>query len=365
MEVTRAGELILLELIARRRPSDVASVKSSTQKGLKLLEGKPSGAAKELIKTYLRSLSSGYPIVAAVPQDLVVSNRVLLRYERTIIPTSRSVGWEGKLRLGIGVRPSQVTVPVDLAMTAGSYHLRINGPAEKYVVEQILRCAKCRQRLDDPLPSGPSSCDHAPGESKNSHFHLRGKFGQSFTHLYIRGFADQAHRLSRYEILVRFNETPPGSRATAAITALASVIFIWVIGHVSSNHEAMSNSDLPAILLALPAIAASWVGLSANGEALVGSSLHGRLSLIFSGVLSIASVVIYLLQNAALQAADESKLKRSHLELADVSSPWWTILLVLAFLGLIYASWHLLARVRNYLTLIGKSDPLAEHHSVV
>jgi len=143
------------------------------------------------------------------------------------------------------------------------------------------------------------------------------------------------------------------------------VIFIWVIGHLSSNHETISNSDLPAILLALPAIAASWVGLSSNAEALVGSSLHARLSLIFSSILSIASVVIYLLQNAGLKAINESRIKRTHFTLAGINTPWWAILVTLAFLGLIYASWHLLARVRNYLTLISKSDPLAEHHWVV
>jgi hypothetical protein len=362
---TRAAELIMLELIARRRPSDAKSAEASIKKGLKLLEGKASRDAKDLIRAYLRSLSAGYPIVAVVPQDLVVSNRVLLRYELTVIPASRTAGWEGKLRLGIGVRPSQVTIPVDLAMTSGSYHLRINGPSEKYVVEQILRCAKCRQRLDDPQTHPVPPCDHAPGESERTHFHLRGRFGQSFTHLYMRGFADPGHRSSRYELLVRFNETPPGSRAAAAITALAAVIFIWVIGHLSSNHETVSNSDLPAILLALPAISASWIGLSANGEALVGSSLHARLSLILSGVLSVTSVIVYLLQNTAASASAKHVSPRSHMALAGVSDPWWITLLVLAFLGLIYAAWHLLARVRNYMALIGRSDPLTERHSMV
>ena len=362
---TRAAELIFLELIARRKPSDARTVKSSIKKGLKLLEGKVGSDAKDLISAYLRSLSAGYPIVAVVPQDLVVSNRVLLRYELTVIPASRSAGWEGKLRLGIGVRPSQVTVPVDLAMTSGSYHLRVNGPPEKYVVEQILRCANCRQRLDDPQASQIASCNHASGESKKTHFHLRGRFGQSFTHLYMRGFAEPGHRSSRYEILVRFNETPPGSRASAAVTALAALTFIWVIGHLSSNHEAISNSDLPAILLALPAVAASWVGLSSSGEALVGSSLHARLSLILTGLLSVTSVVIYLLQNAAADGSDKPAPARSHMTLAGVSDPRWITLLILAFLGFIYISWHLLARVRNYMGLIGRSDPLTTPHSMV
>jgi hypothetical protein len=362
---TRAAELILLELIARRRPSDAKSAKSSIKKGLKLLEGKLSGGARDLIRAYLRSLSAGYPIVAVIPQDLVVSNRVLLRYELTVIPASRSAGWEGKLRLGIGVRPSQVTVPVDLAMTAGSYHLRVNGPPEKYVVEQILRCANCRQRLDDPQTRHIAQCAHAPGESKKTHFHLRGRFGQSFTHLYMRGFADSGHRTSRYEILVRFNETPPGSRASAAVTALAGLIFIWVIGHLASRNEAVSNSDLPAILLALPAIAASWVGLSSSGDALVGSSLHARLSLILSGVLSVASVVVYLLQNTAASASDKGLTPPSHMTLAGVTDPRWITLLVLAFFGLIYISWHLLARIRNYMGLISRADPLTAHHSMV
>jgi hypothetical protein len=363
---TRAGELILLELIARRRPTDQDSVKSSIEKGLNLLEGSPNKEIIDIIRSYLVSLSAGYPIVASVPRDLVVSNRVLLRYGQTVTPASSSKGWEGKLRLGIGVRPSQISVPVDLAQTAGSYHLRINGPSEKYVAEQILRCTKCRVRLDDPPPPSAPKCDHAPGESEQTHFHLRERFGQNFTHLYMRGFADPGHRSSRYEMLVRFNETPPGSRASAAITALAALIFVWLIGHLSSNGEGISNSDIPAILLAVPAVAASWVGLASSGESLVGNSLHARLSLILTGALSVTSVVIYLLQDAAATVADQYVTVRSHLMLAGVSDdPRWTALLVVAFLGFVYIAWHLIARVRNYLRLIGRPDPLTAPHSML
>jgi hypothetical protein len=365
---TRTAELILLELVARRRPSSAKSVKSRIREGLKLLEGKVSDQATEVISAYLKSLSAGYPIVAVVPQELVISNRVLLRYEQTVIPTSQSAGWEGKLRLGLGVQPSQVMVPADLAKTAGSYHLRINGPPEKYVVEQILRCSKCYLPLGtEPQASETIVCKHAPGhgESEDSHFHLRRRFGQSFTHLYMRGFSSQQHQSSKYELLVRFNETPPGSRASAAITALAALIFIWLIGHLVSNDEVISNSDLPAILLALPAIAASWFGLASNNEALVGSSLHARLSLIFSGVLSVTSVVVYLLQSAAISSSSNTPVPRTHFTLAGIGDFQWGSLLVLAFLGLIYASWHLLARVRNYMTLISRSDTATESHSVV
>jgi hypothetical protein len=365
---TRSAELVLLELIARRQPSKIKSVKATLKKTFKLLEGNVSGQARELISTYLISLSAGYPIVAVVPQDLVVANRVLLRYERTVIPTSRTAGWEGKLRQGLGVRPSQVTVPVDLALTAGSYHLRINGPTEKYVVEQILRCTRCRLRLStNPVALGAAACKHTAlhDKSEDSHFHLRGRFGQSFTHLYMRGFANQRGKGNRYEILVRFNETPPGSRASAAVTSLAALTFIWVIGHLLSNHETVSNSDLPALLLALPAIAASWFGLASNNEALVGSSLHARLSLIFTGILSIASVVVYLFQSAAMTDSEDFAHSRFHLTLAGVNDIPWDVLLILAFLGLLYISWHLLARVRNYMGLISKSDPLTDNHSVL
>jgi hypothetical protein len=368
---TRTAELVLLEPIARRGRSTVESIDSNIKKGMELLEGNPTAQAKEFIGAYLRSLSTGYPIVAAVPQDLIVSNRVLLRYERTVIPPSRSVRFQGKLRLGLGVRPSQITIPVDLAMTAGSYHLRINGPTEKYVVEQILRCVKCRRRLarGTVLEHGVE-CKAATGGDgsappEDSHFHLRGRFGQSFTHLYMRGYAGLAHKSRRYELLVRFNETPPGSRASATVTALAAVTFIWLIGYLSSNGEIIDNSDLPAILLALPAIAASWFGLSSNGGALVGSSLHARLSLIITGVLSIGSVVVYLLQSGAMKPDSKVIKHEYHLTLAGVTNTPWVILLALAFLGLVYISWHMLARVRNYMSLIERYDPLTADYTIV
>jgi len=295
-------------------------------------------------------------------------NRVLLRYELTVMPSSQSIGLSGKFRIGAGVRPSQVTIPVDLAMTAGSYHLRINGPSEKYVVEQILRCAECLQRLPRHRQNGETTgCIHVRRQRGlgDSHFHLRGRFGQSFTHLYMRGFASRAYRGARFELLVRFNETPPGSRAAATVTALTAVIFIWVIGHLTSHHEIVSNSDLPAILLALPAVAASWFGLASGSAALVGSSLNARLSFIFSGILSVASVVVYLLQSPDMEDARQLPMRVGHMTVAGVSNPVWTVLLGAAFLSLVYISWHLLARIRNYMSLVRRSDPLTQNHTVV
>jgi hypothetical protein len=366
---TLSAELIMLELIARRGPSDIKAVKATIKHALKLLERKASRDAKELITTYLVSLSVSYPIVAVVPKNLVVLNRVLLRYEQTIIPSSQTAGLSGKFRIGIGVRPSQVTIPVDLAMTAASYHLRINGPPEKYVAEQILRCTDCRTRLRRPASNNEQdSCLHARGNGDpgDSHFHLRGRFGQSFAHLYMRGYASQAYKGLRLEILVRFNETPPGSRAAAAATAVTAAIFIWVIGHLTSHSDVISNSDLPAILLALPAVAASWFGLAAGSEALVGSSLHARLSFIFSGVLSVASVVIYLLQDASSKATVSRVLTTpGRVEFAGITNPEWIGLLTAAFLSLAYITWHLLAHIRSYMQLIRRSDPLTQTHSVV
>lgn len=368
---TRTAELIFLELIARRAPSTPESVKSSIEKGLKLIEGNDNEDTKDFIEAYLKSLSAGYPIVAAVPHDLIVSNRVLLQYERTVIPTSRSIGTEGKFRLGLGIQPSQITVPVDLAMTAGSYHLQINGPPEKYIARQILKCANCNQRLQRNGQNKDVKCTHPSNhdDPEDTHFHLRGRFGQSFTHLYMRGYAQQTSESRRYEMLVRFNETPPGSRASAAVTALAALTFIWLIGRLYSNHETVTNSDLPAILLALPAIAASWFGLASGSEALVGSSLHARLSLIMSGLLSIGSVMVYLLQNAAIASASASSTHSAHrwpleFTIAGVHNLPWDVLLLLSSVNFLYSMWHFAARIRDYLRLLRKTDPLTENHSV-
>jgi hypothetical protein len=51
--------------------------------------------------------------------------------------------------------------------------------------------------------------------------------------------------------------------------------------------------------------------------------------------------------------------------LAGVRDPRWITLMALAFLGFIYIAWHLLARIRNYMGLISRVDPLTAHHSVV
>jgi hypothetical protein len=359
---TRAAELIMLELIARRRPSLAKSAKSSMKKALKLLEGNPSSGAKKVIRAYVRSLSAGYPIVVTVPTGLVVSNHITIRYERTDIPTIKSVTWEDRLRLGIGLRPSQLTVPIDLASTSDSYHLRVNGPPGMYVAEQLVRCGQCHLRLDDLPVSATTQSKHTPGNSPDPHFSLRRRLGQDFTDLYMRGYANSEHQHNRYELLVRYNETPPGSIALATIIAFGALALIWIIGYLASNNAEITNSDLPAIFLTLPALAASFVGPSSSGKTLIGSSVHARLSLIFSGFLSVASVVIYLLRNAASGAPANPIALRTHMTLAGVRAPLWIALLMLAFFGFIYIAWHLLARTRNYTELISRMDPLKTHH---
>ena len=236
------------------------------------------------------------------------------------------------------------------------------------MVDKTFRCGKCHQSAFATRRGlSPVSCKHkirADG-GKDSYFYMRGLFGQNFTHLCLRGFAGRRRRSARYEILVTFSERPPGSSASATITALAALIFIWVIGHLLSNRETTS-SDLPAILLTIPAIAASWFGLASDGKTLVGTSLHARLSLILSGCLSVASVVVYLLQSETFGSSSPARTHlHAHMTLAGVSDLEWVVLLILAFVNFLFIVRHFTTRVVRYMRLISRPDPLSSNHSVV
>ncbi|MGC5384396.1 hypothetical protein ACPXCJ_07885 [Micromonospora chalcea] len=370
----RVAELALLQLIAARGPQVMpnsaavangnlwdlcASAANNTMDSVLQGIGFPDSESELRVRKYVVALSSSYPIIAVVPPVDVVNSRVLVKYERTYIPSSLTTTWKGLLRLGLGLTPDQVGVPLDLALTAGSYHLRVNAPANKYVLKQVLQCRHCEELVERQweakLPSQETGrCAHQHGSVQpDHHYRVRRRRGQNFVHLYMRGYAHESPKMRDLALVARFKETPPGARGRATITALATTLLIVVVGNLVSSPQGAQVGGLPALTLALPAIAASWFGMTADRESLVGGSLLARLSLIASGAISVAAVILYL---SAVPNESGQNNDTGGSTFVGITDWPWIVLCALSALNLIFISYRFVLKLVHYNDLIKRKD---------
>ncbi|HEX9362328.1 MAG TPA: hypothetical protein VGA47_00910 [Candidatus Dormibacteraeota bacterium] len=365
------AELALLQAISRRgriAPQDAARVVS---RGLDLLSDDISDEEGiEQLKKFVTALATAYPIVAFVPVEQS-TRRILVKYERTLIPKTSIGSIRGsfkrreytesirattdRLRLLLGLRPYQVGIPLALPLTTQSHHLSIIGPADQYLGEQRLRCRKCLELLSRTWRATSESlegCNHEASTVNQDHYYrLRRRCGQNYAHVYMRGYANSG--LRNLEVLVNFGETPTGALARAVVASGAAVILIAVIGRLVYEARGSLSSDVPALILAFPAIAASWFGFSSDSESLLRSSLASRLALLTSGLLSFLSAVLYLSQPHGTEVTplgDPSGRSFSVLGVPALS--WWAALLCLAIINLLYIGYRFLLVSTYYRTLL-------------
>lgn len=378
---SRASEKELLTLLAMRGHVELEPMRRTLNELLGPLE--VDELTRDRLTRYVLELCGAYPIVAVVDPGTVTGGRVLIKYERTLMPSSltavddpdaagrraranarRAKHWRGLARIGLGLRPSQVAIPVTLALTASSYHLRLNAPDSKYVFEQRLICCHCRELVDSswagshPRPEldvPADRCSHDSEENPSAlwfddrhYFRLQRRRGQNFVHLYLRGFGSMRPQMDGLQIIARFKEVPPGSRLQSAVTALATTVLVVVVGYLVSNHRVSPGSDYPAVVLALPAVVASWFGIASERNALVGGSLLARVSLIVSGVLSIASIVTYLMTASTTPAAAPAR----DVSLLGVTDRAWIALSILSLVNFIYIYYRFVLKLVHYRDLM-------------
>ncbi len=365
------AESLLLVIVSERAkvPSEWAEKDAAT--ALHVLNGLITEEHEkdfERLKKFVLLLGTAYPIAAIVPVEQG-TKRILLQYERTIISKPLSKSLKDWVRLRLGLRPYQVSIPVDLALTSGSYHLQAEGPSDQYLMEQFLRCRNCERLLPKQKPywigtaeSAPDAsrpgCSHEDSEDEQDYyFRLRRKWGQNYAHLYMRSYANS--KLRGIDLLVRFGETPPGTLASAVVTSAAATALIGIAGRlVARNATAGSQfiSDVPALFLAFPGIAASWFGFASDSESVLRTSLAARISLINSAALSFIAVGFYL-----SQVHTSDILARHRLSLLGTTAPVWVALLILAAMNLLYIVNKYIVRTAYYQALLKRAESDSGH----
>lgn len=300
-------------------------------------------------------LCSRYAIVALV--SLETTTRFALSYECTLIPEldlapQLSVKYvparvrrtlhtmKTRLNVLLATRPVDVKVTLDNAWNCESFHVLVHCPDGLYLANQELIVA--RGYLSRTAPGAPT----------RPYIRFRKRLGQPYAHFYCRYFPPpktarrdqdgkvlvEAERTPR--LILQFHEVPPGSVCRAALAAIASAVLVWIIGYgLGHLRSGVLETDAPAILLAFPGIAASWMGFDATTNRLFEGTLTARLSLAWTASISLVATALYLLHQKLGGSAGHA-VAPVKITLLGVSSWPWVLLTALALFNASYLTYR-------------------------
>lgn len=264
---------------------------------------------KNRVRAFCETLVDQYVIVAEAAVG--AGNYVTLSYTQDIpIEQSSTVNkWRGRF----GLKYSTVDIPLHTyAVRTESYHLQMNAGPMEYIFDHHLEWLRSGRTV-------------RPGELNWGNFipYVRIHYGSAnpAAHLYIRRQssseeATEALRqasarkdgdesnIDHLKSVVEFREIPPGALGAATIVSLVTTAIVCFfaltrIGQEPSraNPVVSLGSDIPALLIALPAVASLVIGSWLDLSHLRRASLTTYLGLGSSLVLSLASA-LYFLWNA-------------------------------------------------------------------
>jgi hypothetical protein len=254
---------------------------------------------KQRIRALCEMLVDHYIIV--VETIVGTGNYVTLSYNQDI-PIGKSTirhKWRGRF----GLRCLTVDIPHHVyAVRTEAYHLQMNAGPMEYIFDHHLEW----------LTSGDAV---KPGELRWGTFipyvRLHYSSANPAAHLYIRrqsrsqevtkALQEASTHRDRLKSVIEFREIPPGALGAATIVSLITTVIVcfFALTQIGEEptlaHPATSlGSDIPALLIALPAVASIVIGSWLDISRLRRASLTTYLGLGASLVLSLASALYFL-----------------------------------------------------------------------
>ncbi|MFC0543373.1 hypothetical protein [Kutzneria chonburiensis] len=338
-----------VKLVARRsRPTTRAHVKKIKKCARRLKRLAPTcGDSFRIAAILLRKLATHYAIVVIVPTSTTKTNRCVVTYERFFIPKLRLAGLRHPLRFAhdrigllFGARPVHLSLAIDNAASANSYHLFVMGPEGMYVGWQ---------NIDDP--DGIFTSTTKSEDLSQPYGRLQRRRGQRYLHLYMRSIPERL--AGKLHLDVRFYEVPPGSLAGATLAAAASFVLIYVVALVlpyTVDGQGLHplGSDFPALVLAFPALAGALVGFESRSTGLLGGSLSSKTSAFLTVLVSLGASGLYMAQQTtAMRAATSYELPWLR-DVIGVHGLLWQVLVTLGLVNTLYASYTWLCRTATF-----------------
>jgi hypothetical protein len=205
-----------------------------------------------------------------------------------------------RLRIWFGLRPHVHVLRVSDHLHSQSYHFEFHAPLDQYV----FAC--------DAEPLEQSNDNVAPGNKSTVLIPRGGSGARNYAHVYIRGPANARDRSTiPLKVSIDCREKPPGLLGYVATIVTAQAILIWIVGafharffpveavtsapvsHANHIADVASNSpiDVTTLMLALPGVLVTWLGVQFGGERLRSTSLATMMGVIFCGFIAIASTI--------------------------------------------------------------------------
>jgi hypothetical protein len=261
------------------------------------------------LEKFCRLYARHYTIVAEVARPS--SNQVVLTYSQRLPRESSEGRKNDHLRRIFGLSPTAIDLPLALyAFLADSYHLQVNATPGQYILDHRLEEMGSRKVVEkEDLKNLFSEIDFQTEMPTLPYIRLRQGKARTNAHLYIRR-QRSVSCTAELKSVFEFREIPPGTLGGAAVVAGASALIITFFavtrfglngpypGLTVGNDavvKAALNSDLPAILLALPAFVAALIGPWSDPSRITRASLSTYFGLIMTLLLSVASVLHYIL----------------------------------------------------------------------
>ena len=283
-----------------------------------------------------------------VEAELPKGSRLSLRYRRTVPEYGRTADWNDRVRVRLGLSPFRYSIPLKLPFEAPSYHFSMLGVPGQYLAHEALISTQTGEQID------PTAFD---GVSPKPSLQGRHDSGLPYSHLYLRGL----HKAEVIDMSTRveFDEIPPGALGGACVVSVACAVLIWFFALIQPGLQKglASPSDLPALLLAVPAFAATWIGQSV--DRILRSSSSAYMGLAISAVLSIASALLYVANSSQRSFYTIKKLTffRGLVSLKDVDVSWFILALAASVLAA-YLAELLRDKVRAYMRALKHGSQL-------
>lgn len=318
----------------------------STLQLLNLVASSTSGPIDGNAAASLRNLFEFFAdnYLIAVEAELPQGTRLTMKYSRTVPLYEQAAKRADRSRVRLGLSPQSFSVPLTLPFEAPSYHFSMAGVPGSFAARQTLFEIPSRVPIrQDSFKKGKiqpflsAKCDAAP----YTHFHTRGLHRFPGMNMWTR---------------VEFDEVPPGALAGATVVSVASAVLIWFFtlvqpGLTTTLQVSTATSDLPALLLTVPAFAATWIGASA--DRVQRSSICTYIGLCVSTVVSLGSALLYIANanHKSFFTIGNFTFDHGLIHLKHVDATWLLLALIASVMSA-YLVEILRDKVRNYMKLL-------------
>ena len=254
---------------------------------------------KRRIRALCETLVDHYIIV--VETAVGTGNYITLSYGQDI-PIGKST-IRNKWRSRFGLRCLTVDIPHHVyALRTETYHLQMNAGPMEYIFDHHLEWLSSGDAVKPKeLKWGafiPYVRLHYSSASPAAHLYIR---RQSSSEETTKALHQDPTGRDRLKSVITFREIPPGALGAATIVSLVTTVLVCFFAMTQIGQEPTPTdpvtslgSDIPALLIALPAVASLIIGSWLDLSRLRRASLTTYLGLGASLVLSLASALYFL-----------------------------------------------------------------------